>query len=283
MDVTTRPAAEGIYYDYEAIKSAARILRDCRIETECFLTSKRATVAIGMGGRAAKESIVMLAGLGGAAAGSVVPVAGTLAGGFLAATATREILPEYNLAPVTDPGALIAKKANGSMTAKFATWDFHRGKARDLVMNEAGNRAVNAGLSALGAATPPAYVPFSWLYQNAKDLYKTKRTSKPDLIRELQFGVMHAEFVIEQLDAKIRKAFRERGRMRQYRDLLNMSAGPRELGVEVINHPLLPHEWKRLSSYERHHRHALAELGKLKRVVCHAACRLLVNPRETAV
>ncbi|MFJ2982115.1 MULTISPECIES: hypothetical protein [unclassified Pseudomonas] len=268
-NATKLPAA-GIHHEYQAIRAAANILRDCRIETECFLSCKRATVAISVAGSMTKRALVSAAGLGGAAAGSIVPVVGTLSGGYLAATAADTFLPGYTVMPDTDPGKKIEGLSRG-MFGKMASATYYFNEARDVLIDDVGNRLINQGLAAVGTAAPPVSAPIVWAFNHGKDLLKVKNTSKPDVVRQLQVGLWRAEHVIETLDARIRTAFRTRGRLRQYHDLLCMPSGPREIGVEVLNHPTNPAHWIRQSRYEKHHANAKAELEKLKRFIGEAS------------
>jgi len=280
---TAKMPAVGIHYDYQAIREAANILRNCRIETECFLACKRATVAISLAGHMTKRALVSAAGMAGAAAGSVVPVVGTFAGGYAGATAAAEWLPGYNVMPDTDPGKKIEAVAKEHFFRKYATATHYMREVRDTLVHEAGNRLINRGLEASGEAASPVGIPIMWAARTARDLGKVASTSKAEIIRELQLGLWNAEHVITTLDGGIRAAFRTRGRLRQYHDLMCMPRGPRETGVEVLDHPTNPAHWIRLSRYEKHHANALAELAIFQRFISDASIRLLAEARHTPV
>ena len=265
----TSSAVEGIYRDYRAMKEAAKVLRDCRIETECFLQCKRGAVAISLAGRFVKRVLMSLAGIGGGIAGSILPGVGSFAGGVLAVNAVDTLVPGYNLVPNTDLEKRIDEASRG-VFGKYFTSDYYVDEARGLFNHELGNRLINGSLEAAGTATPPASVPVVWLFNNGKDLLEVSKTSKLELVRQLQVSLWKAEHVIEELHARFSAAFRLHRKFEQHYSLLGEPMG-KGYGVKVRQKPS---EWVRESAYIKHHGKTMNELERLKRLVSDSLIKL---------
>jgi|GEM_PF-1422377 len=261
---------EGIYYEYNAMKNAPLILRETRLEVEAFLSSKRGTAALYVAGGTVREGLGTLAAMGGGALGSVVPVAGTFAGAYVAKKAVEKALPEFHAVPPMNAAKKIEQKSKGGLTHKLNTFrkeNMNLEKLRDKVTDTGLNTGINKALEAVGEAALPVSIPFTSMYKGMKELRKSGNTSKGEVIRQLATDMAAAEQLIKKLDATIKAGFGALSVKREHRDPITGGSGFLEYCTRSGNHPTNANHWIRASKYERLYDKSMDELGKLQQLV----------------
>ncbi|MFJ4153274.1 hypothetical protein ACIPZF_00470 [Pseudomonas sp. NPDC089752] len=257
----TQLAIQNIKNDFKTMKVAALVLWECRDHVEAFLGCKRLAVATTMSQRVVKRILMSGAGVGGGMVGSIVPVVGTTVGGVVCANAVDTLVPGFDLVPNTELVERIEAASRG-MFAKYSTSQYYRDEARDFVINDIGNRAINVVLDVAGAGASPVSVPVVWIKNNVKDLREVKTTTKLALVTKLKVKLLEVDIMIEKLHARFDTAFRNH-RVHEQHYILGMPVG-KGWGVKIAQHP---DEWIRQSEYELYKGRVESELKRLNDIV----------------
>ena len=263
-------SSKGVYYEYAALKAAPQEIQNTRMEVEAFLQSKRGSAALYVAGGTVREGIGVLAGIGGGVLGSVVPVAGTFAGAYVAKKAVEKALPEFHAVPDTDMAKRLEKKSKGGISHKikvFREENINLEKIGEKAVDVTANNLVNGVLEAADQAPLPLSVPFSSMYKGTKELLKSKNTSKVDLLQQLAADIETTEALLNGFKATIDAEFGKLSVKREHIDPVLRRSGFLEYCVRSKNHPALENHWIRETVYRKAYDAAMTGLNGLKALV----------------
>ncbi|MDR0210630.1 MAG: RHS repeat protein [Pseudomonas putida] len=263
-------SSKGVYYEYAALKAAPQEIQNTRMEVEAFLQSKRGSAALYVAGGTVREGIGVLAGIGGGVLGSVVPVAGTFAGAYVAKKAAEKALPEFHAVPDTDMAKRLEKKSKGGISHKikvFREENINLEKIGEKAVDVTANKLVNGVFEAADQAPLPLSVPFSSMYKGTKELLKSQNTSKVDLLQQLAADIETTEALLHGLKATIDAEFGKLSVKREHIDPILGRSGFLEYCVRSKNHPAFENHWIRETVYRKAYDTAMTGLNGLKALV----------------
>lgn len=289
--------AEGYYHEFQALKSAPKMIRNTRLQLQDYLrsqTESRIVYVLMSIVLEALATIIGMAGgvmggaaggaLGGAVGGVIANAPGAVAGaamgasvgGFVGKTivkkAAEKILPQAELIPDLDMSKKINETAEGGLGHKVKTFldkEVNLEKLMEKMTDFQVTHDVNKIATEGGLAELPLTLPVSKTIKVATEVSDSINVATKDAIaRNIPAQIESAKGALGAIYSRIDAQFGKLSSMRSRKSLLGpfIPDGPRELSITLNNDPFNPDAWVGRSEVEKPYKAALAELEELNKL-----------------